>query len=151
MIEGLEDLVYWHWLAFGTGLLVAEVLLPGSFLMWFGIAALVTGGLLWLVPGLAATVQLAVFAVLSVSAIVAWRRYERLYPAVSDHPDLNRRGQQYVGRSYTLADGLVNGRGKLRVDDGAWAVRCQEGDLPAGTTVRVAGVEGTVLVIERAS
>lgn len=149
MIDGLDDVVYWHWLAFGTALLVAEVLLPGSFLMWFGVSAIVTGGLLWLAPGLAGTVQLAVFAVLSVVTIMAWRRYERLYPQVTDHPDLNRRGQQYVGRQYTLADELVNGRGKLRVDDGAWTVRCLQGDLPAGTPVRVVGVDGTVLLIER--
>jgi membrane protein implicated in regulation of membrane protease activity len=42
----------------------------------------------------------------------------------------------------------VRGNGKARVGDGYWKVRGP--DLPAGSAVRVTGVEGTVLIVEAA-
>jgi hypothetical protein len=38
----------------------------------------------------------------------------------SDQPKLNRRGEQYVGRTFTLEEPIVNGHGKIRVDDSTW-------------------------------
>ncbi len=40
----------------------------------------------------------------------------------------------------------VNGVGKLRVDDTTWKVAGN--DVPAGSRVRVTGVEGTILQVE---
>jgi membrane protein implicated in regulation of membrane protease activity len=61
---------------------------------------------------------------------------------------LNRRGEQYVGRLFTLQEAVVNGVGKLQVDDTTW--RISGVDLPAGRKVRVAGVDGTTLRVEAA-
>jgi membrane protein implicated in regulation of membrane protease activity len=55
---------------------------------------------------------------------------------------------QYVGRDFTLAAPVVNGQGKLSIDDTIWKVEGE--DLPEGTQVRVVGVDGTILRIERA-
>jgi hypothetical protein len=69
--------------------------------------------------------------------------------AISDLPDLNVRGQQYIGRSLVVEQAIQNGRGKVRLGDTLWSV---EGpDAPAGSNVTVTGVRGTVLVVERAS
>ena len=81
--------------------------------------------------------------------VVFWvRRYVRPDMTISDLPDLNVRGQQYVGRSLVVEQAIQNGRGKVRVGDGVWAV---EGpDAPAGARVTVVGARGPVLVVERA-
>jgi len=56
---------------------------------------------------------------------------------------LNRRAEAYIGRTFTLERPIVDGRGRLRVDDTMWLV---EGpDLPAGTRVQVTSVNNTLL------
>ena len=50
MIEWLFGLDYYHWILFGLVLLIAEVFVGGSFLMWIGFSALVLGLLLLLLP-----------------------------------------------------------------------------------------------------
>ena len=46
-----------------------------------------------------------------------------------------------------LNEPIVNGRGKLRVDDTVWKV--EGADCPAGVQVRVTGVDGVMLRVER--
>lgn len=142
----LTQLEPWHWLLAAIALLIAEALLPGSFLLWFGVGAAVTAALLWLAD-LSWQAQWICFALVSVLSIVAWRRFREGHPEQTSHPTLNQRGQTYVGRRYTLVEPIVDGYGKLHVDDTAWKVSGE--DLPAGTHVRVTGVEGTVLKVER--
>lgn len=146
MTELLTNLAPWHWLLAAIALLIAETLLPGSFLVWFGVGAAVTGALLWLID-LSWQAQWVCFALVSIASIVGVRRYRERHPEETSHPTLNQRGQQYVGRRYTLAEPIVDGYGKLHVDDTAWKVSGD--DAPAGTHVRVVGVEGTVLKVER--
>lgn len=84
------------------------------------------------------------FALLSVGSIVAWRLWLRRHPTHTDDPLLNRRGHQYVGRVFTLDAPVINGHGKIRVDDSTWKILVEQ-DCPAGTRLRVVGVEGVML------
>ncbi|MDX1698493.1 MAG: NfeD family protein, partial [Thiohalobacterales bacterium] len=93
--------------------------------------------------------QLLIFSGLSVISIALFRRYQRRNPPVTDQPALNRRGEQYIGRTFTLEQPVVNRAGKLRVDDSTWRISGE--DLPAGTRVTVTGVDGVVLQVTRAS
>jgi len=77
--------------------------------------------------------------------VLVGRAWLRRRPIETDHPTLNRRGEQYVGRRFTLDEPIVNGVGKLRVDDTTWKIMGD--DLPAGSQVTVTGVDGTVLVV----
>ena len=99
--------------------------------------------MLWLVPALDWRYQLILFAVLSVISVAAGRWWLRRHPMRSDQPALNRRGEQYVGRVFTLEAPIVNGVGKIRVDDTTWKI--EGADCPAGTQVRVTGVDGVIL------
>lgn len=147
MIEVLQQIEFWHWWIAAVVLLLIEILAPGAVFMWMGFAAGVVGLLLLLIPGLSWELQFLIFGLLSVAAIVAWRYYQKRNPTETELPTLNRRGEQYVGRVFTLEDGIVNGTGVIRVDDSRWKIEGE--DLPAGTRVRVTGVEGTVLKVER--
>ena len=60
-------------------------------------------------------------------------------------PNLTRRAQQYIGRTFNLIEPIVNGTGKIHVDDSTWRVKGP--DLPAGTHVRVTGVDGVVFIV----
>lgn len=141
------DIDYWHWLAVATAFGIVEVLAPGFFFMWLAVAAVVMALLVLVLPSIGWEVQVLLFTVLAVSSALAGRRFIKRHPITSDQPFLNQRGAQYVGRTYTLAEGIVNGAGKLRVDDSIWKVRGE--DCPAGTNVKVTSVDGTVLLVER--
>ena len=52
-----------------------------------------------------------------------------------------------VGRSFRLDQPIVSGEGQVRVDDSVW--RVVGPDLPAGSAVRVARLDGATLVVER--
>ena len=144
----VASLEYWHWFIAGTLLMIAETLLPGTFLLWFGIGAMLTGLLLLGIPGMGWEWQLACFAIVSALSIIGWRYYRRRHPEPSSHPTLNRRGLAYVGRRFTLSDPIVDGVGRLRVDDTLWKVTGP--DFPAGTHVTVVGVDGNALRVDQA-
>ena len=147
-MEWLKYIVFWHWWILAGVLLILELTSPVFFFLWLGFSAAAVGFLLLVFPAIPIEAQLALFGLLSIVAVVAWRRYREVHPPVSDQPLLNQRGQQYTGRVFTLDRPIVNGEGKVEVDDSTWRVKGP--DLPAGTPVRVTGVDGVIFVIERA-
>lgn len=139
---------HWHWLALGITLIVLEMTTGGGFLLWIGIAAVITFVLSWLLPSLSLGVTITFFSVVSVVVSVAWWCYVRRHPKKSDVPHLNRRSQQYIGQVYKLDMAIENGRGKIKAGDSMWTVRGE--DMPAGTSVRVVDSDGVTLVVEKA-
>ena len=110
----LASLEFWHWMVLGVGLAIVEVFAPGAVFLWLGISAGIVGMIVWLIPGLDWEYQLLFFAILSIASVVIARRYLRAHPLKSDEPNLNLRGHQYVGRTFTLDEPVINGRGKSR-------------------------------------
>lgn len=142
------EVIFWHWWSLGAILLIIELLAPGMFFIWMGESAFVVGAVLWVFPGMDLEYQVILFSILSVVSIVVFRRFLRYSPIQSDRPLLNRRTAQYVGRVFTLQEPIVNGRGKIRVDDSTWRVEGE--DCPAGAKVRVTDAEGVILKVEPA-
>ena len=147
MTELLANIDYWHWLILGGVLLLVEVAASGFFFLWMAVAAAITGLVLLVYPGLGWQYQLMLFSGLSVISIIAFRSYQRSNPESTDQPALNRRGEQYIGRSFTLEQPITNNVGVIRVDDSTW--RITGADLPAGSSVRVVGAEGVILKVEQ--
>lgn len=145
-MNGFDQVVFWHWWILAGVLLILELTSPVFFFLWVGIAAAAVGVLLLAIPSLTIEIQLVLFGILSIVAVIAWRKYREVHPRVSDQPLLNQRGRQYTGRIFTLDHPIVNGVGKVEVDDSTWRVKGP--DLPAGTRIRVTGVDGVVFVIE---
>ncbi len=141
-----DHLVFWHWWIVAGVLLIIEMLAPTAFFLWLAIAAAITGLLTLIVPGMGAEWQLILFAVLSVLATLASRRWKLTKPGISDQPSLNRRGHYYIDRVFTLEEPVVNGIGKIKVDDSTWKINGP--DLPAGDKVKVVSVDGVVLLVE---
>jgi hypothetical protein len=139
---------FWHWWILALALIIAETFLPGTFFLWMGVSALVLGVIAWLIPAMGWEIQMMLFAVLSLVSIVGWRMWQRKHPDETDQPSLNRRGEQYIDRVFTLETPIENGFGKVRVGDTLWRVKGD--DLAAGNKVRVTAADGIVLVVEPA-
>jgi len=145
-MEWLTEIVFWHWLIVAVGLITLEMLAPGAFFLWMGISAAIVGAILFLAPSLSLIMQVIIFAVLSVISLIMYKQYQKNNPVVIDEPTLNRRGEQYIGRVFTLDAPIVNGIGKVNIDDSTWKIGGE--DIPAGTKVRVTAVDGTILMVE---
>lgn len=135
----------WVWFVAAGLFLLLELLSPGVFFIWLGVAAALTG-VIDNLHDLPWQGELVLFAVLAVIAVVAGRRFYKgpaMQPA--DNPFLNRRQLGYVGRSFTLKQPIVNGRGKLTIEDTVWEI---EGpDMEPGTRVKVTAVNDMTLVV----
>lgn len=149
MDELLNSAEFWHWWVGGAVLLGIEIVTGTFALLWAAMAAGVVGVILFFFPGLGWEAQFLLFALLAVSSAAGWYLYQKSQPPTeTDQPSLNRRGTQYIDRHFTLEDAVVNGQGKLRIDDTIWKIEGE--DMPEGTKVRVTGLDGTMLRVERA-
>jgi len=148
MIEMIVAHPHVFWLSLGGLLLAAEMLGGNGYLLWSGVAAVITGLLVWLLP-LGWEWQGALFAVLTLVAAWLWWRWLNRQVRSQKPADsaLNQRGQQLVGKRYTLDDTLINGRGHVRIGDSSWPVVADD-DLVAGTRVEVIAVEGITLRVK---
>ncbi len=137
---------FWHWLVLAALFAVVEIASPAMVCIWLAAAALAVAVVDWLAPGLGWEYQGLLFAAFSIAGVAIGRHVFVRTRQPRPEPALNRRAETFVGRSFTLDQAIVNGRGRLRVDDTAWQV---EGpDLPPGTRVRVTGADNTVLRVE---
>ncbi len=148
MMAWLDSIVFWHWWILAGLLLILELTAPAFFFLWLGIAAAAVGLILLVFPALGMETQLVLFAIASIVSVIAWRKYRESRPLITDQPNLNRRGHQYIGRVFSLTHPVENGVGKVTVDDSTWKVKGP--DMPAGTHIRVTGVEGVVFTVEPA-
>jgi membrane protein implicated in regulation of membrane protease activity len=139
---------FWHWWVLAVLLMLIEVLAPGTFFLWLGLAAGLVGLLLVVIPGMGWQLQVLIFAVLAVLSVLAGRAWLKRHPIETADTGLNRRGDALIGQVYVLAEAIHTGRGAVRVADTVW--RAEGPDLPKGSRVRVVAVEGTTLKVEAA-
>ena len=148
MAEILSTLGTWNWLVFGLLLMGLELMLPGVFLFWLGLAALLVG-LLSFVIAPSWQLQLLMFAVFAAAAVPVWRRVARSNSGVSNsNPFLNKRSEAMIGRVFTLEKPIIDGAGTVRIDDTIWRVAGP--DTPAGSRVRIVRADGASLTVAAA-
>ena len=146
MLSGFT-LLPWHWLALGVVLAVLEILIPGNVLIWFGIAALLLGGGMILVPDLPLSGQLGGFALLSILSLgIGFGLRRRKQDAAAG---LNIGSRRFHGQTAMLTTAIVNGRGEVQLGDTVWPVTGPE--LSAGTAVVIVDSDGVLLTVKPAS
>jgi hypothetical protein len=148
MTEMFTSLGTWNWLIFGFVLMALELLAPGVFMFWLGLAALLVG-LLSFAFNPSWQTQLLMFAVFAVAAVPLWRRVANSNTSASQsNPFLNKRTDALVGRVFTLEKPIIDGAGTVRIDDTIWRVAGP--DAPAGSRVRVVQADGASLTVAAA-
>jgi membrane protein implicated in regulation of membrane protease activity len=139
MLERIfAELGPWNWMVLGFVLLTLEILTPGVFMLWIGLAALVVGAvslMFWNAGFWTWELQVVVFLVLALLSAYSGKKIMSRSGDATDQPLLNRRGDQLVGRTATLTEPITDGRGRVKIGDTMW--RVSGPDLPAGAKVRV--------------
>jgi inner membrane protein len=134
----------WGWFVAGVLLAAAEIVVPGVFLIWIAIAAIITGIVALLFdPPIA--VDLAIFAVVAVASIYIGRNWYRRAESPAD-PFLNNRAARMIGMRVTICEPITAGHGRATDGDSFWSAKGP--DMAAGTIATVTAVEGNTLVVE---
>jgi membrane protein implicated in regulation of membrane protease activity len=142
-LNGLE--AHWVWLTIGVVLAGLEMLVPGVYLIWLGIAAIITGVLTGLLH-LSLPVQVIDFVFLALIIAFSARRWLRESPIVSQDPLMNRRGARMVGETAVVVQAIEHGGGRVHFGDSEWNVRGP--DVAVGERVRITGSDGATLLVE---
>ena len=145
MTDMFVSLGNWNWLILGFILMALEVLAPGIFLFWLGLAALLVG-LISFAAAISWQIQLVMFAIFAAAAVPVWRRLAKPKPDASASPFLNKRSDALVGRICTLDRPIIDGEGIVRIDDTVW--RVSGPDTPAGTKVKIVKADGARLTVD---
>lgn len=134
------------WLVVAAGLGLAELIVPGVFLVFLAVAAAITGATLFAAPALPLIAQLGSFVGWSVITVLIGRRWYHEYPVPSADPLLNDRAARMIGQVVTVTDPIVGGHGRVRVGDGEWPARGP--DSETGTRLKIAAVAHGTVVLE---
>lgn len=146
MIELLDQVNHWHWLAFGLLLLGLELLGTAGYFLWIGISAMIVGALLGALP-LSWQMQWLSFASFSLITTWLWWRRQLKSDRKSDKARvLNQRDKQLIGKTTRLEDDIQKGKCRIRLGDTTWSAITAT-DITAGTEVVVTAVDGIVLII----
>jgi membrane protein implicated in regulation of membrane protease activity len=131
---------WWVWAIAAAILAMAEMYLPGTYLVWIAVGAAVTTGAVALYD-MPMAWQLGLFAAASAASCGAgYRVYRRADRRRDQGGPLNQRSLMMVGQCGVVAADIVNGQGKVRLGDTVWLA---EGpDMPKGTAVTVRSVHG---------
>ena len=140
------------WATIGLMLTIFELFVPGTYLIWFGLAAFVVSGYTWL-TGVGITDQLIVFAIFSaIFAFLGLYVYKAIFErmkADDKYKDLNDPAKQYVGRTVTLTRNVEDNNTKVKIGDTVWLAYSKH-NLKKGDKAKVTAVkDGVVLVIEK--
>jgi membrane protein implicated in regulation of membrane protease activity len=142
-LGGLE--AHWVWLTIGVLLAGLEMLAPGVYLIWLGIAAIITGVLTGLLH-LSLPVQVIDFVFLSLIVAFSARRFLRDSPIASADPLMNRRVARMVGQTAVVVQAIEHGSGRVHFGDSEWIASGP--DLAVGERVRITGADGATLLVE---
>jgi inner membrane protein len=147
ILDILTTLGAWSWWVLGLVLLGIEVLVPGFFFLWFGIAAILIG-ISALLIGWSWELQVVGFVVLSAIVALVGRRFAGTPSGDTADPQLNLRAGRLEGQTFVLSEPIVEGRGRVSINDTIWQVRGP--DAPVGARIKVTGADGSVLNVTAA-
>ena len=135
----------WSWIIVGLIFAGLEIMVPGVFLLWVGLGALVVGLALTLFPDMTLAWQAVVFAVSMLASVglgfVVQRRKQQ------GTTELNREMDQLVGRQCEVSQAFKAAKGRVRLGDTTYAAVGPD-ELAVGQIVRITQTRGSTLVVE---
>ena len=139
----------WSWMSLGIILMILELLVPGTFLIWFGLGAILTGFTVLIFSGLTVSVQLLIFVIMSIMCVsFGIFVYTKIFGKNKDNEHNKKTGaHRYIGNRFTVVEPIKNGRGKIAVRDSVW-IALSNHDFKKGEEVTVIDVKGTQLIVE---
>ena len=144
------DSVIANWVLAGLCLSLLELIVPGVFLIWFGLAAFLMSIVAYFAPLMPVTTQLIWFALFSaVFALCGFFCYRYIFKKIkepAEYKNLNDTAEQLVGKLVTLAEDCVDNQTKVKVGDSFWLAYCEK-QLKKGDRAKIVGVKDSLILI----
>jgi hypothetical protein len=142
----MPGLVWWVWIVLAGALGLAELHLPGSYLIWIALGAVVAGAA-DAAFDLSLSAQILTFVTAAaVSSLIGYFVYRSFAGRGHNEPALNERNQLMIGARGTVCEAFRHGQGKVRLGDGVWLAAGP--DMTEDTPVVVTSVRGTRLHVQ---
>ena len=150
----ITQMGYLGWFAIGVFLILAELFVPGTYLIWFGFSAFMMGIIVSFIS-LTVVETLVCFALISaVFAGFGWYAYAKILNKTKvpeKYKYLNDMAGAHIGKIYNLSEDVVDGRSKAKIGDSFWLVEIDE-PLKKGAKIKIIGVkDGLILIAQKAS
>ena len=140
---------YWWWFIAGVILILAEFMVPGVFICFFGVGALLTGVAAWLIPDMSFTLALLLFSFLSVVFLVFCRRFmpRSFRGAVKvDHSDIEN--DDIAGAEAVVTEAISpDAPGKVEFRGSQWTARADR-SLAVGERAKIKSRRNLTLYLE---
>ncbi|MDC1065212.1 NfeD family protein [Candidatus Pseudothioglobus singularis] len=137
-----DNLNFMHWLVLGLALIILELFLWTTFLLWVGASAITVSIVFYLIPDVGGLTKVFTFLAISVAATYLSKKY---YPIKTVDDELNEKAKTYIGKECkvsSMEDGVI----KVQIGKSLWFA---EGtDLSVGQTVKIVGVEASTFIVE---
>ena len=150
ILQILTGMSPWWWVIIAFAFGSIEMATMTFFLIWPGLAALCMAGILALAPNMSGTMQIALFATLSIILTFAGRFLLNKYGDGGEEGDktLNNRSAQLVGRSAKVLE-FERGFGVVEVNGMRWRAEWPADQVSAlGESVRITKTEPLLLYVE---
>lgn len=145
------EMLYWHWVILGILLVLFELVIPSFTAMWFGLAAVVVGFIMWLQPALSGSLQILIWASLSGMLTFFWFRFFK--PKKRSHQASKDEVEGELGLVVTPASsvrsGVVRFSSPLLGED-EWPFKSDDA-LEIGQQIIVNDVENNILRVSKRS
>ncbi|SHN70481.1 NfeD family protein [Desulfovibrio litoralis] len=139
------------WLSLGIALIIFELFVPGTFLAFIGIAAIITGFLVYLFE-LSLNTQLFMFALFGFLFVIIGRLVLKKLKVKDKrlNVDVSNRLQYLLGEVIVLENKMEDGVAQARIADGIWTVYAQDNNLslPVGSKVKIISLSNGKLIVE---
>ena len=147
MLDGIFDnLLYWHWWLFAIALIIVEVFSAGAFFIWMGVAAILTGFVLLVMPEKSWQIQFILFSILSIVAILVGRSFFNRKEINTEDPTLSSQETSLIGKTFAVEQAIINGSGRVKVGESTW--KANGPDCNVGSSVKVVAIGGAELIVE---
>jgi len=137
-----DNLNFMHWLTLGLAMIIIELFLWTTFLLWIGASAITVSIMFYLTPGVDGFTQLLAFIVIAVAATYLSKKY---YPVKTIDDELNEKAMTYIGKECkvrSIEDGVI----KVQIGKSLWFAKGSE--LSVGQAVKIVGVDSSTFIVE---
>lgn len=144
------EILWWYWVAAGMALMVCEVFIPSFTILWFGLGGILTGSLLYLVPGMELSGQIFTWAVTSATLTLLW--FKVINPRMVDRTHSGMAREALKGQvGLVIVQPVERVRGRVRfpaplLGSDEWDFICDD-PVAVGDRVMVLDHSGNTLVV----